>query len=102
MTAALPRVTYSNIAADFTPLHDWLDDALPKFRADMLGRAWPNIVGNQHNVSGTSYEVRSPIDRDLLVARLVAADERRWARRWRRRAMRIPRGPGGRGRSAWR
>jgi 1-pyrroline-5-carboxylate dehydrogenase len=76
MTAALPRVTYSNIAADFTPLHDWLDDALPQFRADMLGRAWPNIVGNRHNVSGTSYEVRSPIDRDLLVARLVAADDK--------------------------
>jgi 1-pyrroline-5-carboxylate dehydrogenase len=76
MTAALPRVTYSNIAADFTPLHDWLDGALPKFRADMLGRAWPNIVGNRQNVSGTSYEVRSPIDRDLLVARLVAGDDK--------------------------
>lgn len=76
MTAALPRVTYSNIAADFTPLHDWLDDALPKFRSQMLGRAWPNIVGNRRSVSGTSYEVRSPIDRDLLVARLVAADDK--------------------------
>ena len=76
MTAALPRVTYSNIAADFTPLHDWLDEALPKFRADMLGRAWPNIVGNQHNVSGTSYDVHCPFDRNLLVARLVAGDEK--------------------------
>jgi 1-pyrroline-5-carboxylate dehydrogenase len=76
MTAALPRVTYSNIAADFTPLHDWLDEALPKFREQMLGRAWPNIVGNQHNVSGTSYEVHCPFDRNLLVARLVAGDEK--------------------------
>jgi 1-pyrroline-5-carboxylate dehydrogenase len=74
MPAALPRVTYSNIAADFTPLHDWLDEALPKFRSEVLGRAWPNIVGNQHNVSGTSYEVRCPFDRDLLIARLVAGD----------------------------
>ena len=41
MPSALPRVTYSNIAADFTPLHDWLDDALPEFRKRMLGRAWP-------------------------------------------------------------
>jgi 1-pyrroline-5-carboxylate dehydrogenase len=76
MTATLPRVTYSNIAADFTPLHDWLDEALPRFRAEMLGRAWPNIVGGQHNVSGTSYEVHSPINRDLLVARLVAGDDK--------------------------
>jgi 1-pyrroline-5-carboxylate dehydrogenase len=73
---ALPRVTYSNIAADFTPLHDWLDEALPKFRAEMLGRAWPNIVGGHHNVSGTSYEVYCPFDRSLLVARLVAGDEK--------------------------
>lgn len=76
MTAALPRVTYSNIAADFTPLHDWLDEALPKFRSEMLGRAWPNIVAGQPNVSGTSYEVYCPFDRDLLVARLVAGDEK--------------------------
>jgi 1-pyrroline-5-carboxylate dehydrogenase len=74
MPPALPRVTYSNIAADFTPLHDWLDEALPKFRADMLGRAWPNIVAGQHHVSGTSYDVHCPFDRDLLVARLVAGD----------------------------
>jgi len=44
MTPALPRVTYSNIAADFTPLHDWLDQAMRAFRLDVLGRAWPRLV----------------------------------------------------------
>jgi 1-pyrroline-5-carboxylate dehydrogenase len=76
MNAALPRVTYSNIGADFTPLHDWLDEALPRFRSEMLGRAWPNIVAGRHDVSGRAYEVRCPFDRELLVARLVAADKK--------------------------
>ena len=68
MTASLPRVTYSNISADFTPLHDWLDTALPAFRKSTLSRAWPNIVAGRHDVSGRAYEVRCPFDRDLLVA----------------------------------
>lgn len=76
MTASLPRVTYSNVSADFTPLHDWLDTALPAFRKATLSRAWPNIVAGRHDVSGRAYEVRCPFDRDLLVARLVAADKK--------------------------
>lgn len=76
MTASLPRVTYSNIGADFGPLHDWLDEALPRFRSEILSRAWPNIVAGRHDVSGRAYEVRCPFDRDLLVARLVAADRK--------------------------
>jgi len=74
MSPSLPRVTYSNIGADFAPLHDWLDQALPRFRKEVLSRAWPNIVAGRHDVSGRAYEVRCPFDRDLLVARLVGAD----------------------------
>ncbi len=44
--AALPRVTYSNIGVDFTPLHDMLDGAIPAFKAG-LGKAWPNVVGGK-------------------------------------------------------
>ena len=76
MTPALPRVTYSNIAADFTPLHDWLDQAMRAFRIDVLGRAWPNIVKGRQDVSGRAYEVYCPFDRELLVARLVEADKK--------------------------
>src|SRR5262245_15449370 len=76
MTPALPRVTYSNISADFTPLHDWLDQAMRAFRVDVLGRAWPNIVSGRQDVSGRAYEVFCPFDRELLVARLVEADKK--------------------------
>ncbi len=76
MTPELPRVTYSNIGADFGPLHDWLDEALPDFRKSSLGKSIPNIVGGHAELSGTSYDVMCPFDRDLLVARLVSADRK--------------------------
>jgi 1-pyrroline-5-carboxylate dehydrogenase len=76
MAKALPRVTYSNIGADFAPLHDWLDEALPGFRKSMLGQAWPNVMAGRHDVSGRAYEVHCPFERDLVVARLVSADRK--------------------------
>ena len=76
MATGLPRVTYSNVGVDFGPLHAWLDQALPRFRREMLGRAWPNIVAGRHDVSGRAYEIACPFDRDLLVARLVEADRK--------------------------
>src|SRR5262245_13598120 len=75
MSRVLPRVTYSNIA-DFAPLHDWLDAALPRFRKAMLGQAWPNVVEGRQDVSGRAYEVYCPFDRDLLVSRLVSGDRK--------------------------
>ncbi len=76
MVKALPRVTYANIAGDFSALHDWLDAALPRFRKSLLGQAWPNVVEGRHDVSGRAYEVYCPFDRDLLVARLVSGDRK--------------------------
>jgi 1-pyrroline-5-carboxylate dehydrogenase len=75
-TKQLPRVTYSNIRADFSALHDFLDVRLPEYRRTMLGRAWPNVVAGRQDVSGRAYEVFCPFDRELLVARLVAADKK--------------------------
>ena len=40
MTQTLPRVTYSNIGVDFTPVHDHLDTLIPDFEAQALGRTW--------------------------------------------------------------
>lgn len=69
----LPRVTYSNINADFEPLHAWLDQALPAFRAG-LGREWPNVIGGRPDRGGEPYEVRSPIDSELVIGRFISAD----------------------------
>ena len=69
---ALPRVTYSNVAADFGPLHDWLDIELPKFRAG-LGAAHSNVVAGVADQLGKSFTVTSPIDRSLVIGRFVDA-----------------------------
>ncbi|MCP5366355.1 MAG: aldehyde dehydrogenase family protein [Hyphomicrobiales bacterium] len=69
----LPRVTYSNIGADFTPLHDWLDQAMPAFRAG-LGKSWPNRIGGTADQAGTAYAAHSAMDRELLLGTFVDAD----------------------------
>jgi 1-pyrroline-5-carboxylate dehydrogenase len=103
MTAALPRVTYSNIAADFTPLHDWLDEALPKFRGRDAGPRLAQHRGQPaQRVGHVLRGAHCPIDRDLLVARLVAGDDKAVGEAVAAARAPIPRGPGGRGRSAWR
>lgn len=71
--ADLPRVTYSNIGVDFTPVHDHLDQAIPAWEARGLGHDHPNRVGGHDDTDGKPYAVASPIDRDLLLGRFVEA-----------------------------
>lgn len=61
----LPRVTYSNIGTDFTPVHDRLDRELPAFRQRLLGRDWPG--------DGEAYAFASPIDRRIAIGTFRAA-----------------------------
>jgi 1-pyrroline-5-carboxylate dehydrogenase len=69
----LPRVTYTNIAADFGPLHDMLDRAIPAFERE-LGRDWPNRIGGREDAGGRRFDLVSPLDRSLRLGRFVQAD----------------------------
>lgn len=40
MDATIPRVTYTNIDVDMTPLHHHLDGLIADFEQHMLGRTW--------------------------------------------------------------
>lgn len=71
--AALPRVTYSNIGVDFTPVHDHLDRAIPAWEAAALGRDHANRIAGADDGDGAAYEARSPIDRGLVLGRFVEA-----------------------------
>lgn len=75
MTLDLPRAVTVPVDAD-APAHKHLDALLPSFRNRLLGRAWPNVIAGRQDVSGRAYEVHCPFDRDILVARLIAADRR--------------------------
>jgi 1-pyrroline-5-carboxylate dehydrogenase len=68
----LPRVTYSNIGVDFSPVHDKLDRDIPAFRKT-LGRFHPNHIGGKADDEGRRYEMRSPIDDRLIVGSFIEA-----------------------------
>lgn len=57
MTQALPRVTYSNIGADFSPLHAFLDREIAAFEQNELGKAW-----RADFATGPSQTAYSPLD----------------------------------------
>jgi len=72
-SAALPRVTYSNIATDFTPVHDHLDRLIPEVKATLLGRDRPNRIAGRPDEDGAPYAAASPIDGRVTLGRFVEA-----------------------------
>ena len=68
--ATTPRmkITYATLSADNEELQASFDAALERARAD-LGRTYPMLIGAEERSSSDTFEDRSPIDRDLLVAR---------------------------------
>jgi 1-pyrroline-5-carboxylate dehydrogenase len=73
MSTVLPRVTYSNIGVDLTAVHDHLDAEIPRFKATMLGRRWPNTIAGADDEDGEQYSVTTPIDRAGAIGSFVAA-----------------------------
>ena len=70
----LPRVTYANAGADFGALHALIDEALPAFEARALGQDAANLIGGAPDHGGVRQEVRSPIDRRMVLGTMVWAD----------------------------
>ena len=75
MPDVLPRVTYTNVGIDLTPVHDHLDAEIPRFKARMLGRHWPNVIAGTPDDEGERYDVTTPIDRASRIGSFVAASE---------------------------
>ncbi|UPK05813.1 aldehyde dehydrogenase family protein [Bradyrhizobium sp. 170] len=72
MVLDLPRVTYSNIGVDFSPVHAHLDKIIPSFEKAFLGREWSTPFS-----TGPLKEIASPISPDLSLGRFpisTAAD----------------------------
>jgi 1-pyrroline-5-carboxylate dehydrogenase len=68
--ATTPRmkITYSTLSADNEELQSAFDAALERARAG-LGRTYPMLIGGEERTGGKTFEDRSPIDRELVVAR---------------------------------
>jgi 1-pyrroline-5-carboxylate dehydrogenase len=68
--ATTPRmkITYATLSADNEELQSAFDAALERARAD-LGRTYPMIIGGEERTSAETFEDRSPIDREVVIAR---------------------------------
>jgi len=68
--ATTPRmkITYATLSADNEELQSAFDGALERARAD-LGRTYPMLIGGEERQSTETFEDRSPIDRELVIAR---------------------------------
>lgn len=74
MTATLPRVTYSNINADFSGVHAHFDQVLNTVRDTRLGKDHPHLIGGASVSGGQMSQACSPIDNRLVIGRFGVAD----------------------------
>jgi len=62
------KITYATLSADNEELQSSFDAAVERARAS-LGQAYPMIIGAEERTATETFEDRSPIDTDLVVAR---------------------------------
>ena len=70
MATTTPRmkITYATLSADNEELQSAFDAAVERVRS-MLGQSYPMLIGDEERHAAEEFEDRSPIDRDLVVAR---------------------------------
>ncbi len=70
MTTSTPRmkITYATLSADNEELQSSFDAAIERARAH-LGRTYPMLIGGEMRTADETFNDRSPIDTDLVVAR---------------------------------
>jgi 1-pyrroline-5-carboxylate dehydrogenase len=70
MSTTTPRmkITYATLSADNEELQSSFDAAVERARAD-LGRTYPMLIGGEERTANETFDDRSPIDTDLVVAR---------------------------------
>jgi 1-pyrroline-5-carboxylate dehydrogenase len=73
-SAATPRIkiTYATLSADNEELHSAFEEGVVAARA-RLGQSHANIIGGVERSGEGEFELRSPIDQDILVGRFALA-----------------------------
>jgi 1-pyrroline-5-carboxylate dehydrogenase len=67
-TTPTMKITYSTLSADNEELQSAFEAALQRARED-LGKTYPMIIGGEERLTDETFEDRSPIDREMVVAR---------------------------------
>jgi 1-pyrroline-5-carboxylate dehydrogenase len=65
-----PKITYATLRADNEDLHAAFEAGLAEARS-RLGADHANVIGGAERAGDGTFEVRSPIDRDLVVGRFA-------------------------------
>ena len=70
MATTTPRmkITYATLSADNEELQSAFDAAVERVRGT-LGQSYPMLIGGEERFGAEEFEDRSPIDRDIVVAR---------------------------------
>jgi 1-pyrroline-5-carboxylate dehydrogenase len=68
MTATSEKITYTATAEQIDKMHAAFDEALSAVE-QALGQTYPMIIGGEERTAAETFEVRSPIDRNLLLGR---------------------------------
>ena len=70
MATTTPRmkITYATLSADNEELQSAFDSAVERVRGT-LGQSYPMLIGGEERRGAEEFEDRSPIDRDIVVAR---------------------------------
>lgn len=74
----LPRLNYafSGTQNDLNPLHDHLDEVIPKVQTDWLGKEVSHLIGGKSATGvGEPRPIRSPIDQRLILGYIRDADQ---------------------------
>jgi 1-pyrroline-5-carboxylate dehydrogenase len=66
------RVTYATMSADNEELHEGYEEGIEAAKAE-LGRFHPAVVDGEERQGGGSYELRSPIDQDIMLGTFAQA-----------------------------
>jgi 1-pyrroline-5-carboxylate dehydrogenase len=68
---ARPKITYATLRADNEGLHAAFEAGLERARA-RLGGTHPNVIGGVERAGSSEFELRSPIDTEIVVGRFAA------------------------------
>jgi 1-pyrroline-5-carboxylate dehydrogenase len=66
------RITYATMSADNQELHEAYEQAIDEAKGS-LGATIPVVVNGEERAAGPTYELRSPIDKDLVLAQISMA-----------------------------
>ena len=69
--AVVEKITYTSTPEQVAAMHDAFDDALRRVKRN-LGNTHPILINGEERGGVETFEVRSPIDQDIVIGHFVA------------------------------